>query len=380
MNQTLTKTHRIDVIDALRGFAIVAILLLHNIEHFDLYFAPEHLPEWMRQVDRIIWDSLFFLFGGKAYSIFAILFGFTFYLQFSKQKERGGDFSGRFAWRLLLLFGFGLINTAFYVGDILLIYSIIGLVLIPVRNMQSKHLILVIVFLLSQPIEWINLILTWQNISVTPMHELFNPYFQALYETMKDPSFINMSIGNFQGKPGHLIWYYSAGRVTQTAGLFMIGLLLGREKRFYTNSENTRFWKKTLFISLPLFILLHFIDYGSVKIVTQLWSNLAFTSILVSSFILLYQKVAGIGMRLFVPLGRMSLSSYIMQSFFGSFVYYGYGLALYQYTGASLCVLIGLIILLLQWVFCKWWLAKYKQGPLEKIWHRLTWIKTPRTE
>ncbi|MFV0397168.1 MAG: DUF418 domain-containing protein [Bacteroidales bacterium] len=380
MNQTLPKTNRIDVIDALRGFAIVAILLLHNIEHFDFYFAPEHLPEWMRQVDRIIWDSLFFLFGGKAYSIFAILFGFTFYLQFTKQKERGGDFSGRFAWRLLLLFGFGLINTAFYVGDILLIYSIIGLVLIPVRNMQSKHLILVIIFLLSQPIEWINLILTWQNISVTPMHELFNPYFQALYETMKDSSFINMSIGNFQGKPGHLIWYYSAGRVTQTAGLFMIGLLLGREKRFYTNSENTRFWKKTLLISLPLFILLHFIDYGSVKTVTQLWSNLAFTSILVSSFILLYQKGVGIGMRFFVPLGRMSLSSYIMQSFFGSFVYYGYGLALYQYTGASLCVLIGLMILMIQWAFCKWWLGKYKQGPFEIIWHRLTWIKAFRTE
>lgn len=379
MNQTLTKTNRIDVIDALRGFAIVAILLLHNIEHFDFYFVPEHLPDWMRQIDQIIWESLFFLFGGKAYSIFAILFGFTFYLQFSKQKERGGDFSGRFAWRLLLLFGFGLINTAFYVGDILLIYSIIGLVLIPVRNMKSKHLILVIIFLLSQPIEWINLILTWQKIPVTPMHEIFNPYFQALYETMKDPSFINMSIGNFHGKPGHLIWYYSAGRVTQTAGLFMIGLLLGREKRFYTNSENTRFWKKTLIISLPLFILLHFIDYGSLKIVTQLWSNLAFTSILISGFILLFQKVAGTGMRFFIPLGRMSLSSYIMQSFFGSLVYYGYGLALYQYTGPSLCLLVGFIILMIQWLFCKWWLAKYKQGPFEKIWHRLTWIKAYRT-
>ncbi|MCD7932931.1 MAG: hypothetical protein LUH15_17145 [Tannerellaceae bacterium] len=51
MNSTI-KTNRIEVIDALRGFSIIAILLLHNLEHFDLYFLPEQLPAWMKIVDK----------------------------------------------------------------------------------------------------------------------------------------------------------------------------------------------------------------------------------------------------------------------------------------------------------------------------------------
>lgn len=32
---------RIEVVDALRGFAVMAIILLHNIEHFNLYSSQE---------------------------------------------------------------------------------------------------------------------------------------------------------------------------------------------------------------------------------------------------------------------------------------------------------------------------------------------------
>lgn len=38
------NSSRLDVIDALRGFAIVSIMLLHNIEHFDFYFSPADCP------------------------------------------------------------------------------------------------------------------------------------------------------------------------------------------------------------------------------------------------------------------------------------------------------------------------------------------------
>jgi uncharacterized protein len=75
------------VIDALRGFAIVSIMLLHNIEHFDFYFLPTGLPAWLVAVDKIIWDSLFFLFGGKSYLIFAFLFGMTFYIQYHNRRR-----------------------------------------------------------------------------------------------------------------------------------------------------------------------------------------------------------------------------------------------------------------------------------------------------
>src|SRR5476649_1656578 len=111
---TITTTNsRLDVIDALRGFAIVSIMLLHNIEHFDFYFFPAGLPAWLKIVDSQIWDTLFFLFGGKSYAIFALLFGLTFFLQFDGREKRGEDFRPRFAWRLVLLLLFGMINSLF---------------------------------------------------------------------------------------------------------------------------------------------------------------------------------------------------------------------------------------------------------------------------
>ena len=40
-----TKTPRIEVVDALRGFAVMAILLVHNLEHFIFPVYPESSPE-----------------------------------------------------------------------------------------------------------------------------------------------------------------------------------------------------------------------------------------------------------------------------------------------------------------------------------------------
>ena len=89
-----TNSTRLHVVDALRGFAIVTILLLHNLEHFDVYHLPANLPDWMVALDKGIWDTLFFMFAGKSYAMFALLFGLTFFLQSDSQGKRGKDFRG----------------------------------------------------------------------------------------------------------------------------------------------------------------------------------------------------------------------------------------------------------------------------------------------
>ncbi len=104
----MSESTRLHVVDALRGFAIVSIMLLHNIEHFDFYYAAEGIPAWMVPIDKGIWDTMFFLFGGKSYAIFSLLFGLTFFIQSDNQERKGKDFRLRFAWRLLLLLGFGI--------------------------------------------------------------------------------------------------------------------------------------------------------------------------------------------------------------------------------------------------------------------------------
>ena len=225
------KISRLHVVDALRGFAIVSIMLLHNIEHFDFFYLPTNLPEWMVILDKWIWDGLFFLFGGKVYAIFALLFGLTFFIQSKNQENKGKDFRRRFAWRLILLFIFGLINSAFYQGDILLIYALIGFVLIPVAKLSNKAFLVIAAILMIQPYELYNLFYAIQN----PSMKIFDPvswsYFAKTGEYITGNSLIETLIGNLTtGKTAVLLWNWENGRVFQTASLFMFGMLAGRKE------------------------------------------------------------------------------------------------------------------------------------------------------
>lgn len=91
MNPKIKRHERVDVADVLRGFAVLAIILLHSIEHFNFYSFPDttYQSAWLNFLDKVIWDGLFFMFGGKAYAIFALLFGFSFFIQHDNQRMRG---------------------------------------------------------------------------------------------------------------------------------------------------------------------------------------------------------------------------------------------------------------------------------------------------
>lgn len=79
--QQLNKMPRIEVVDALRGFSVIAILLVHNLEHFIFPVYPMDSPTWLTILDNGVFNIIFSLFAGKSYAIFALLFGFTFYIQ-----------------------------------------------------------------------------------------------------------------------------------------------------------------------------------------------------------------------------------------------------------------------------------------------------------
>ena len=183
------------------------------------------------------------------------------------------------------------------------------------------------------------------------------------------------------------LWTWENGRVFQNIALFMLGMLAGRKFLFVYTKESKRFWINTLITSSISFIILfvvkndlaNMISSKAVQqpirtIVTSL-SNFAFMLVLLSGFTMLFQtKFFHRVLNVFTYLGRMSLSNYIMQSIVGSFIYYGFGLGLYKYTGATYCLLIGIILSVLQWFFCFWWVKNHKQGPLEIIWHKATWV------
>jgi uncharacterized protein len=386
------KTNRLDVIDALRGFAVMAILLVHSVEHFifPVYPNQQNYPQWLHILDKGVFDVVFALFAGKAYAIFALLFGLTFYIQQTSQQLKGKDFGYRFLWRLLLLVGFATINAAFFPGgDVLLLYAAVAVVLFIVRKWSDKAVLITALFFLLQPVEWFHFIVSLTN----PNYSLPDLGVGALYEQIglytKEGDFWNFILGNITtGQKASLLWAVGAGRFLQTAGLFMIGMLIGRKQYFITSETNTQFWTKILIVSAVLFCPLYALkvqvyDNASSNMIKQtvgvifdMWQKSSFTFVLVSSFVLLYQsekfKKLTSNLRLY---GKMSLTNYITQSIVGAFIYFPFGLYLAPYCGYTVSLLIGIAIFFLQVFLCKWWLAKYSQGPFERIWYKLTWMK-----
>lgn len=388
---SLQKIPRIEVVDALRGFAVMAILLVHNVEHFIFPVYPDAAaqPAWLNILDQGVFSVTFSLFAGKAYAIFALLFGFTFYIQYTNQQSRGKDFGYRFLWRLLLLAGFATLNAAFFpAGDVLLLFAIVGIFLFLVRKWSDKAILITAIVLLLQPVEWfhffaarINPAYTLPNLGVGEM------YGEVAAYTKEGNLWTFFSKNVTLGQKASLLWAVGAGRFLQTAGLFMIGLLIGRKQLFVSSDSNNRFWVKVLIITAiafcPLYqlkvLLYDNMDVATVKqtagVILDMWQKFAFTFVLVSSFVLLYQKPSfqkrTNSLRFY---GRMSLTNYITQSILGAIIYFPIGLYLAPYCGFTASVLIGIILLAAQVWFCKWWLKSHKQGPLESLWHKLTWI------
>lgn len=387
MEQLLKKSPRIEVVDALRGFAVMAIILVHNLEHFIFPVYPTDSPEWLNALDQGVFNSTFSLFAGKAYAIFALLFGFTFYIQTNNQKKQGKDFGYRFLWRMVLLLGFATLNAAFFpAGDVLLLFAIVSLVLFFTRNWSDKAILITSILFLLQPVEWYHYIASLVN----PAHQLPDLKVGEMYAEVaaytQDGNWGEFLWGNITlGQKASLFWAINAGRFFQTAGLFLLGFYIGRKQLFASSEQHLRVWIKTLIIAAvsfaPLYTLKELI-MGNDAIVQQtagtafdMWQKLAFTLVLVASFVLLYQnkrfsqKVSSL--RFY---GKMSLTNYITQSVIGAFIYFPMGLYLAPYCGYTVSLLIGLCTFFLQVQFCKRWLGRHKQGPLEYIWHQWTWM------
>ena len=391
MKQLPNTNPRIEVIDALRGFAVMAIILVHNLEHFIFPVYPTDSPEWLNILDQGVFNGIFSLFAGKAYAIFALLFGFTFYIQTQNQKRQGKDFGYRFLWRLILLAGFATLNAAFFpAGDVLLLFTIGGLVLFFTRNWSNKAIIITAVIFLLQPVEWYHYIANLMN----PAHQLPDLKVGEMYaevaEYTKAGNFWDFISGNITlGQKASLLWAINAGRFFQTAGLFLLGVYIGRKQFFIPSEKNLHFWVRILIISAvafaPLYTLKELIMQNdtiirqTVGTIFDMWQKLAFTLVLTASFTLLYQskrfRNATNNLRFY---GRMSLTNYITQSIIGAAIYFPFGLSLAPYCGYTVSLLIGFFTFLVQVRLCKWWLSRHKQGPLEYIWHKWTWLGTKR--
>ena len=380
---------RIDVADVLRGLAVMGIIILHSIEHFNFYSYPDTAGQsaWLNFSDKAIWDSLFFMFGGKAYAVFALLFGFSFFIQDDNQRMRGNDFRLRFCWRLVLLFIIGNFNACFFTAEILVMYSLLGFVLVLTCRLPDKWVFILACCLLLQPVPVYHLIRAMTDATYIVPSIPTGDLWGATFKVQSTGNFLEtIRVNLWEGQLASLAWAWDHGRIFQTSALFMLGMLMGRKGLLL--QENIKVWNKILAGALIAFFPLYglgnmlpgFIENKNILtplslIITSL-SNFAFMLILVSGVIFaFYRTNLQKGLMKITPYGKMSLTNYITQSIVGSMLYYNWGFALHNQFGITVSVLAGIAFFILQFSFCQWWMSRHSHGPMEYLWKRATWLK-----
>lgn len=370
-----TKQNRIEVVDALRGFALFGVLLANipfgNSEAIQTAFDPALTFLYHLLIDK------------KFISIFSMLFGFGFYIQMTRAAEKNIHFVPYFVKRMVLLFIIGTIHCFFFWnGDIIMSYAFGGFFLLLIRKLSNKSLlVLAIVFnvLLTSIIFIGNSALGWAEYS----------YDFALYsERNITTSFLRYLEINWITAPWTNFLNDMPLTLAFTFGNMLIGMLLGRVDFFRLPEKFRKLTSGFILLGLPIGLassyVLHLIFTGAMELdIPQLWipfviiAGMLLQSLsYISIFLRLYRsnrvkKLIGF----FNPVGKTALTNYLMQSVFYLllFFYCLPGLHLYDKITAGETYILALILFGLQSLMSTLWLKKFAQGPVEYLWKKLSY-------
>lgn len=398
--QTSTPTQqsqRIISLDILRGFAIMGILIM-NMTSFSMVSANYNNPmaagvlagadEWA------FWFSELFA-NQKFISLFSMLFGAGVILMSSRIEAKSRNPLGRHYLRNFWLLLIGLFHAyVIWYGDILVAYALCSVWVFLFRKKSANNLfiwggifmsislLISLFFGLSMPY--------WPEEAVVENCSFWQPSEESLQE----------EIMAYQGGWGQqqvfraemssfletFVFLTAVG--WQVTGLMLIGMGLFKAK-ILTGERTARFYKRMLIIGLGLGLTLGI--YGLLQNYAQAWSC-EYSFFLGSQFHYVGSLPMALGyiaavmlvcqgrylpwlQKWIAPVGRMALTNYLMQSIIATFIFYGHGLGLYGTVGRAGQWPIILGIWLLQLLYSRWWLSRFKFGPFEWAWRSLTYGK-----
>ena len=370
------KTPRIIVVDCLRGFALFGLFIVHMVEYFELYW---YMPE-----PGFVHNLIFFLFGGKAYAIFALLFGLSFFIIMDNQAKRGVNFRARFSWRLTLLCILGYLHGVLYSGDILQVLALSGFLLVLIYPLSNRSiLVLTALFLLQTPMIALGLLSALGAPALPQGHP-------GIAEVYANGSFLEvLKINLWHGQAGKWLWMINSGRIWNIVGLFLLGFLLGRVRFFEIYHEKLKACSAAFFIAVVLVLTLYYLQpllsampgkEAVSSLIDQVVDHYIHTGLVVTGVLLFLfafeVRTLNRLMKTLAPSGRMSLTIYVGQSLFGVPMFYGFGLGLYQGFGQWSALLLGLVLWVVQMILSRAWLSRYQYGPLEWLWRSATYLST----
>jgi uncharacterized protein len=389
---TESSAKRIEIIDVLRGFTLLGIALVHFPEQ---YYAgvPPKIHEGMTThsiIDTVVSGIVGVFITGKFFMIFSFLFGLSFFIQLNK-SDGTASFILRFSWRLIVLFLIGFLHHLHYRGDILTIYAVLGFGLLVSYKLPDKILL------------WIALLLVFNVPSIVARsvalftNALPDAFFnndqaqlEAYFNTFKSGTYGEILSANLHEFAGKMDFQFASGRIYITMGLFLLGLWAGRKDVFskpvlFRKLITVSLWTllSCVIVAVAVFGILQMFGVEITQPIGFLVGGTAFdvfnaalSGVYVGLIVSLFQQEKWKKrLMIFYAVGRMGLTTYLMQAVAGVLIFSGIGLGLLGDIGSALSAVIGIAVFILQILFSNYWLSRFQYGPVEWLWRSLTYFK-----
>ncbi|MGC5702237.1 DUF418 domain-containing protein [Pseudomonas sp. NFXW11] len=385
---------RLDQVDALRGFALLGILAVNIWSFADPYYASSSSnPHYASELDYLIRWLVSVLFEAKFYLLFSFLFGYSFTLQLASAERSGQPFVPRMLRRQLALLAIGLVHGALlFYGEILSLYALLGLVLLMLRGLSARWAASLALLLIISTA----LLMLWFGAALLDAGVYSGgPDGEAL---LKDMALAGSALDTLVYNASHLLDTVSALWLLQgpsTLGMFLLGYVAGRRRLLVAPYRFAPRLPRLLAITLPLGLggaLLYgywaaYAPGGGLEVIGYGISQLTAPLLSVSYALLLLKAFdTPLGQRLcqrLAPLGRMSLSNYLLQSLLLSLLFTGYGLGLVNQLSPLWIPFLVIALYLLQMQLSARWLRTHQYGPCEWLLRAVTlgawpnWRKRP---
>ncbi|MCD8795450.1 DUF418 domain-containing protein [Mammaliicoccus sciuri] len=371
---------RIFSIDALRGFSLLGILLM-NILTFAYPYQIINPFEFFQHQDGAWFkiSSLFII--ASFYPIFAFLFGYGLSIMYQNSLDKGLNYYPMITRRLLFLLLLGIIHGVFiFYGDILSTYALLGLIAIIFVRLKPQFTLVALsigigIFVLLYLLPMILLKDVTQIESFVGLQELErvnNILSSADYVSIIgfNLKYFGMNIAN-----AILVGPFSI------LPIMLFGIYAHKINWFNKIKQH-----KNLYMVIGVVVLILGLAIKMIQIVlegsvtSQLMSQMIGGPIVALSYIMFFVILCEdqTARKIFTPLqsiGKLSLTTYISQSIICIIIFYGVGLNYYGKLPVLNIYIIGIVIYFVQLILSYLYLMKFKQGPLEKLWRKVTYLK-----